>query len=365
MGKIHILTFHNALNYGAVLQCYALYSTINKFKNCDVLNYDGRIKTNRTNTKVLIKSLLLASRERKKRLNFDDFIKKNIVLSDKFETYKDLCEYQWDIEDEFCVGSDQVWNWDFVGTGEAYFLSFVPENLNKFSYAASVGRELVPEHINRMKNYLSTFSGISVRETTTCDTLNRNGIICRQNVDPVFLLSQEQWKKISMPVNNEDTPYVLIYLLQKAPNLLQAAEAYAKKEGIRVVFISTGLKREVEGEYVVHCGPDEFIRYFLKADAVFTNSFHGVSFSILFNKPFFFEFLQNGTKTNNRLRDITEMFQLQEQNIAINKMGKCDIDYEIINSAISSKREEAIFYLSSCIKGEEDRISSEKIIKHL
>lgn len=351
MGRIYILTFHNALNYGAVLQCYALHATLNRIGDCYVIDYDGRITSNKFNFKSLLKKILIFYRTYRKREEFDCFIQRYIKTTSKFETYKELCQYEWGSDDSFCVGSDQVWNWDFVGENEAYFLTFVPEGLNKFSYAASVGQELDLLHIDRIKNIVSSFSGISVREITACEAFNANGVQCCQNIDPVFLLSRKQWEQTSVPVKNEDNPFVLVYLLQKAPNVLKAARDYAKKNNLRIVFISTGVKREIKAEYVVSCGPSEFLRYFLKADAVFTNSFHGVSFSILFNKVFFFEFLQDGTRTNSRLRDITEMFQLQGQNIAYNQAWQCNVDYERVNNIIEKKRSEAIRYLTSCICG--------------
>ena len=363
MGKIHILTFHNALNYGAVLQCYALHTTLNEIGDCDVLDYDGRITSSKFNIKSFVKKILIFYRTCRKRKKFNRFIQKHIKTTTKFDTYKELCEYAWGDDDSFCVGSDQVWNWDFVGENEAYFLMFVPKGLNKFSYAASVGQELDLPHIKKIKKCVKSFSGISVREMTACDALKKNGVSSCQNIDPVFLLSKKQWEEASVPVKNEDKPFVLVYLLQKAPNVLRAAREYAKKKDLRIVFISTGVKREIKAEYVVSCGPSEFLRYFLKADVVFTNSFHGVSFSILFNKVFFFEFLQDGTRTNSRLRDVTEMFQLQGQNIANNQTWQCTINYTSVNNIIEKKRSEAIDYLTSCTCGKKEDDNENK--KHI
>ena len=351
MGKIYLLTFHNALNYGAVLQCYALYKTLSRIGDCAVLDYDGRVRNNELNLKSIAKNIMIAYRTHRKRDKFDAFIKKHINMTSKYKNYKELCDFRWDADDIFCVGSDQVWNWDFVGENEAYLLGFVPDGLKKLSYAASVGQELDLLHIKRIKEYVDTFSGVSVRETTAYDELNQNGVSCCQSIDPVFLLSKSQWEEISVPIKNEGKPFVLVYLLQKAPNVLRAAVEYAKENDLRIVFISTGVKREIDAEYVVTCGPDEFLRYFLRAEAIFTNSFHGVSFSILFNKTFFFEFLQDGSRTNSRLRDIIGMFQLQRQNIAYNRTRDCNIDFEKINNIIKQKRKESINYLTYCISG--------------
>lgn len=352
---IHILTFHRAINYGAVLQCYALFSTISNIKNCDVIDYDGRSKLKKSLTEI-VKSVLVANRMRIKKQKFEEFIGKNINLSRKFNSCKDLQAYPWSEADAFCVGSDQVWNWNLTNEDDTYLLTFAPKGTCKFSYAASIGCELDPEHIRKLRQSLRGFSGISVRETSACSVLQRNGIECHQDIDPVFLLQREQWEQVSTAVPHEDTPYVLVYLLRKAPDLLQAAAAYAKKKHLRVVYISTGVKRDIKAEYAVQCGPDEFIRYFLKADTVFTNSFHGVSFSILFNKLFYFELLRNGPLTNNRLNDIVRIFHLEEQNISCGKMDGTPIDYQGVNAIIAKKREEAISYLTrQVLEGADDR----------
>ncbi len=349
MGRVHILTFHRAINYGAVLQCYALHKTINKMTDCDVIDYSKTIKSNIPSIKSWVKSILVFRRERIKRNKFRSFIDKNIILTDRIDSYDGLCSFPWDKTDIFCVGSDQVWNWDFTKGDKAYFLEFAPAECKKFSYAASIGQDLDDEHIELFKNELADYVGVSIREASACDLLKSNGLSCQHNMDPVFLLSKEEWGSISNSVRDEDSPFVLVYLLQKAPNLLKAASEYAQKCGKRIVFISTGLRKDIKGEYIVKCGPEEFLRYFMMADAVFTNSFHGVSFSILFNKEFYFELLQDGTKTNSRLLNIVEMFGLQKQNIRLNSYNDNTIDYHAINEKITMKRIESITYLKNCI----------------
>ncbi|MDK2937283.1 MAG: hypothetical protein PWP62_2291 [Eubacteriaceae bacterium] len=357
MKKVHILTFHNALNYGGILQCYALYTTINKYNFCDVIDYRSKaiedrykvLRLGRT-PKQFIKSLILANRTKAKRTKFNGFIHKNILTTKRFDFLSELENYGWSSEDIFCVGSDQVWNWEITKDDLAFMCSFVPKYLKKFSYAASVGREIDHEHGDVFKSYLNDFSGISVRESSACEALREFEINCVQSIDPVFLLEKDEWFKVTTSVKNENQPYVLLYLLQKSNKLATTASQYAKDKNLRLVIISTGIKREYNAEYIEKCGPDEFVRYFLKADAVFTNSFHGTSFAILFNRIFYFAYLDDKTNTNSRLKDVIDLFQLQTQNITSQATLNEVIDYEKVNGEIRVKREEAIKYLLHSIQ---------------
>lgn len=362
MKTVHILTFHNALNYGAVLQCVALYKTIHSITECDVINYQshGISKMYKTFSRELsiknnIKGLILAKRTNWKRKTFNEFLKKNINLSKLYSNLNELSNQPWNENDIFCVGSDQVWNLDLIEQDSAYFLSFVPENVVKMSYAASIGKELSDAEITYFQNKLKKFRSISVRETSIQNRLTDIGITCIQNIDPVYLLKKEEWENISTTVPEEDRNYVLIYLLQKSKNFVKKAIDYAEFHQKRIVIISTTVQHKRPGAiYLDNCTPAEFIRYFMKADTIFTNSYHGMAFSIIFNKYFFFEFLENKKKfkTNSRLKDIVKLFNLEKQNSAKYKKVPNDLEirYDYINEIIEKERTRSLQYLEEAIR---------------
>ena len=162
------------------------------------------------------------------------------------------------------------------------------------------------------------------------------------------LLKKEEWVEKAKSVKNES--YILIYLLQKADDFMNEAIKYAKKKGKKIVIISTGLKRQYDAEYVSDCGPEEFLGYFNGADTVFTNSFHGIAFSILLNKNFYYQLQGNNVKTNSRLLDIIKMFNLEQRHI--DNIEKDDfIDYKEVNGVIEEKRKSAIKYIEQQITG--------------
>mgnify|MGYP000990763511 CR=1 FL=1 len=360
MNKVHILTFHNALNYGAILQCYALYTKINEFMSCDVIDYranaiENRYKIFKQNQGLIdfAKSVFMKKRNYIKRKKFLAFIKNNITTTTPFYNFDELKNHNWSSKDIFCVGSDQVWNWELTKNDKAFTLAFAPAFSRKFSYAASIGLKIDSLHGEKIKKMTQNFSGISVRESSAAKSLNEFGILCTRCIDPVFLLDKEDWIKITHPNRNEDIPYVLMYLLQKDPILANSAMEYAKTHHMRLVIMSTGIKKEFDAEYVVDCSPDEFVRYFYKANTIFTNSFHGISFSILFNKKFYFGYQGNAVKTNSRLQDVINIFHLQSQNIAESYPLSQDIDYIYIEKVICSERDRAVEFILENINDKE------------
>lgn len=355
MSKVHILTFHRALNYGAILQCYGLYKTISRISQCDVIDYRAsciekryKIFTSNSSIKGVAKALLTAPVVKKKRKKFDEFLKNNIDVTQIANNQRELKSIWWDKSDSFCVGSDQVWNLDLVNNDTSFLLDFIPHGAKRFSYAASIGSDVKTEWKELFRKYLGTFNGISVRETTAQKQLDKYGITASVEIDPVFLLTKEEWFEKAHKVKSES--YVLVYLLQKADSFMKSAIEYAEKHGKKVIIISTGLKRQYDAEYVSDCSPEEFLGYFMGADMIFTNSFHGIAFSILFNKQFYYQLQGNNVKTNSRLFDIISLFQLETRN-AENINSENVIDYALVNNIIELKRASAIKYLNIQIIG--------------
>ena len=356
MSSVHILTFHRALNYGAILQCYGLYKTVNKIQdNCDVIDYRAKCIENRyrlihkkITLKGFVKATLTLPDVRKKRRKFDDFIRNNIKTTVVINGKDDLNKVPWSKSDCYCVGSDQVWNLDLVEGDTSFLLDFVPHDANKMSYAASIGVRIKPEWKAIFVNNLDEFHSVSVREQTAQEQLKQFKIKASVEIDPVFLLTKEEWEEKAKDVSKES--YILIYLLQKADIFMKEAIKYAQKKGKKIVIISTGLRRQYDAEYVSDCGPEEFLGYFKGADTIFTNSFHGIAFSILLNKNFYYQVQGNNVKTNSRLNDIIKMFNLEQRDID-NIEKDVLIDYKDVNDVIEKKRKTAIEYLERQITG--------------
>ena len=359
MSKVHILTFHNAINYGAVLQCAALYKTIQDKMECDVIDYRSpkielayqalsREKTWKQN----IRGVLVASSMRCKRDKFQAFLAEYVSMTPSFYSMDELRKADWGEQDVFCVVSDQVWNLDLTNQDAVYFFAFTPQQAKRISYAASIGKELPDPEIPYFQEQLKAFDALSVRERMAQERLKEIGIACAQHLDPVYLLMREEWEAMSISVPEEKEPYVLVFLLQKSKGFLKKAIAYAKVQKKKLVVITAiELIKRPGIIYVNRCGPQEFIRYLMKADTIFTNSFHGISLSIILNKMFYFEYLDGKFKTNSRLQDIITLFGLEAQNAGLYEQLPLTsrIDYISVNQRIEKEQKASKAYLMQTI----------------
>ena len=286
MKKIGILTFHNAENYGAVLQAYALKTYIQKnieHSTVDIIDYKSPLielsykyvkplsyfKTKRLRKLIsfLLQFYYLPKKVKIKRV-FTNFRKEWLnAVNNKFAEYNFVI-----------YGSDQIWNPILTDNDLVYF----GKNYNgeKISYAASDGGEL--DLTEDVINNLQQFYKISCREKSLSDKLlkqlNNVSTVC----DPVFLLSKDDWIEKFATKPSIDN-YVLIYKI--------AAIKFAKKFNKKVVQIvySKSIKKLFcfNQKFVSAITPNEFVGYFAYADFVFTTSFHGTAFSIILEKDFY------------------------------------------------------------------------------
>lgn len=305
--KVGIVTFHTALNYGAVLQTYALQAFLKKMNiENEIINYDCPfIKkcyspffiANKNLINSIVRGILFNKKISKKRKNFDLFLKKNIDLSKRYtaidEMKKDANNYKY-----FISGSDQVWSPISANFDEFYFLPFAEDN-QKFSYAASIGSgKLSEEEQSVMKRRLKGFDCISVREESAKELL-KNLVETPDitvNVDPTLLLEKEAWEEVVE--KNKKGKYLLIFNVEKPIYDVEFAKKIAKEKGLKIIYINDRtIIKDKEIEYIEAPTPDEFITLFANADTIVTNSFHGTVFSIIFEKDFFVEF--NNKKNRN------------------------------------------------------------------
>lgn len=355
MKKIGILTFHKSLNYGAVLQTYALKNIIKSFNvNCDIINYQYPVFNK--NFKIfykfhfkyrnIIKHIYFVP---KMKSLFNKFISKFLIDMKPLKK-KNLISLN-DKYDCFIVGSDQIWNGDLIDHDGSFLLDFV-KDVNKINaYAASFGvSNLTDIDKQNYPKLLKRFKNISVREQQGIEIIknliNKEVI---QTLDPIFLLSIEQWKKF---INNkkQEQDMIILYLMNKNLNLISFAKKLAKEKNCKIVILRNTPRKydtSIENIYVT---PEQWIEYIYNARYVITNSFHGLAFSINFNKTFFVDLI-NANKRNSRLESLLDLTNLKGR--LIDNIGTDydkPIDWESVNTIIEKEREQSIEYLKKIVE---------------
>ena len=104
-------------------------------------------------------------------------------------------------------------------------------------------------------------------------------------------------------------------------------------------------------DYIIP-SPTKWLRAFVDAKVVFTDSFHGCVFSIIFNKPFWV--IGNERRGNARFDSLLRMFKLENRRISIDEINNSDlmngIDWEDVNNILAQKREEAFRFLNQALQ---------------
>lgn len=354
--KIGILTFQQAINYGAVLQLYALQKIIQKLgTDPEVINYispklenDYKIIRRNDGLRNLLASIFCAKAFCERKRRFKVFEKKYLNLTNELYSKRDLSRIC-NKYDYLITGSDQVWNYTITDADSTYMLDFVEESNKKISYAASFGVAQIPDKLKVWyKNLLQDFKAISVREKQGQAIINS---LCNKEVsvvlDPTFLLTKEDWTKLNIG-DTKNKKYILVYCLRRSNLLNEFAEKLKAKTGFEIIVLNPRIRNIYDKSSAYSSGPEEFIRLFMNAEYVLTNSFHGTAFSINFNKNFLVDLDINSTvNTNSRLLNILSLLGLEDRiidNIDIEKMYQ-DIDYSKVNTILDEERRKSINYL--------------------
>ncbi|AKA39326.1 polysaccharide pyruvyl transferase family protein [Yersinia ruckeri] len=360
--KIGIITIHNVSNYGAVLQSYALKEIISKRHVVFIIDYDNRHVSKSLDIIRIgydFHSFLGAGKDILRLFprvrvikKFNKFIKENMNLID-FQSNKLNCL------DVLISGSDQIWNPLCVSKNKEiipeYFLSFANDNQKKISYASSCGSYIYNDKEKVIiKQLLSSYSNISVREYETSTYLDcLLGTPVSHVLDPTLLLKKDEWLsklKIKKEEVSENKKYILLYVIKKT-DLLKKVVAKIKKDlGLKVILVNQGLFFDsVVDSHIRDAGPVDFISYVNNASFIITDSFHGTTFSIIFNKPFV---SVSPGKNINRISSLLAKLHLESRIVYdLDEIENItyDIDFDDVNERLNLERKKSIDFIYNSI----------------
>jgi hypothetical protein len=346
MKKIGILTFHRALNYGALLQAYSLQRVlVDNGYDAELVDYRCKFiesyyvplwKKIFISPKRFLAGIIFNGDILRRRDEFEEFTRTDItVSSNKYENLMDLSLIQ-DQYDYFITGSDQVWSPVCAGFDKAYFLDFVVEKSKKKSYAASFGVSLIPEEMKtEYRKLLKNFDRITVREEEGQRLVEQIiGIEPPLVVDPTLLLNKLEWLELCGDTLLSEKDFILVYLITEDSEVLSFAKKLSEKTGKKIIYINDRIIKRFGMDNKSNVSVKEWISYFMKADYVVTNSFHGVAFSVNFNKEFYVRYIP-GAKVNSRISGILSRLNLEARiipdsmDISTKKINYTNIEKDI------------------------------------
>lgn len=354
--KIGIITFHRAHNYGAVLQCYALATTLKELgHDVEVIDYlPTQFKVEYSiypfkhlsffrKITQLLKLLPILDIKIKRSKAFNSFIK-TLPLSK--ESYDETNAKFWEY-DTIIFGSDQIWNPTLTNNKDNVYCGNFPKLGKKFvSYAASTNPKLLrKEYQAYFEGIINRFDSISTREVSLTDYLNElNRGVSQVVLDPVLLLTKDQWKKIAIkPIENH---FLLVYTVPQHPQIIQVANQLAKEKNLQVIEIRPNVHNIRKKNYLQTVSPAEFLGYIMYADYVLTTSFHGTALSVVFERQFLT--LSINEQVDDRAANLLDNLCLSDRLVYPNDYHRGDIDYR--SSSLTQLRNTSIDFLTSSLK---------------
>lgn len=387
--KIGIITFWQSNdNYGQVLQCLALQQyLINLGHKPFLIKYaptgNSPVKKGsiiKRFLKVLLvfpairtykkykekkENLRLAEiiEVKNKKREFDKFRSEHIAATDKvYHSIEELraCPPEADC---YITGSDQVWIMTLANEhNKGYFLDFGPKNVKRVSYAASFSRYDYPkELLPVLKEMLSHFDAISVREESGVEICKAIGIEAKHVVDPTLLMNMDFYKHIASSARIQDSKFAYLYLINiknKDEIYWAKLSKYIAKKGIKPIVTTSsghfpGRELITDVEYVYATIP-EWLSYIDKSEFVATTSFHGLVLSLIHNKNFvYFPLKGHNSQGNTRITSLLSDLDLENKICrSANDVVKCidsKVDWEKVNARLENLIENSRDFIDNAL----------------
>ena len=384
MKRVGLCTCYDNHNYGSMLQALATQIIIiEQGYICEIIRYEKKYtlwfiiksiprlfnpllvsrKLRKIKRDILVKKhpeIMVMHKQRKELLN--SFCKTHFTsLSPVLQGYAHLVDYA-ERYDAVVVGSDQLW----LPSGLAskfYTLMFVPDHVQKVSYATSFGVSKIPFfQIRRTREYLRRINCISVREIRGKEIIEElTGRTAAVAADPTLLLGAVEWEAVFQARTIVEGPYILCYFLGTNIEHRKAVIELGAKTGCKTVslpFMNEFNKVDVDfgDEQLYNIAPGDFINLVRGAQYICTDSFHGTIFSILHHKQFIvFNRYQEGAKysRNSRIDSLCTRLQIEERRYnqdIVTEMQR-EIDYETIDRLVEEFRRESLEFLCNALSG--------------
>lgn len=323
--KIAIITLPLHTNYGGILQAYALQTVLQRMGH-DVQHLQPKVEYLPLHpawqmpfvwVKRLIRKCFLGEWKlpifehphRWMRRYTDVFIHQHIVM-------RSLLDEEWNASlakdyDVFIVGSDQVWRPCYALPIERYFLSFLDDTCSnpRIAYAASFGTENCEFSANQIldcSKLLQKFSFVSVREQSGVEICKQLfGVRASHLLDPTLLLSKDDYLKL---IQNQKPSKgnLMVYVLDETPDIRLFISQIAASEKLVPFNANYSLGNRLG---IPQLPIDNWLRGFVDAKLIITDSFHACVFAIIFNKPFIC--LGNDERGMTRFHSLLDLFGLQ------------------------------------------------------
>lgn len=367
--NIGIFTLPMNKNYGGNLQAYALMQVIEKLgHNAVFVNRKFHHAHAKSSNQLYAKSVGLSPSIANKK-----FLDNNLPLITKpffhsHELKNEIHQYNFDA---LIVGSDQVWRPQYAKEILSdFFFGFLPTDsaIKRLSYAASFGSdkwEYDDDNQAMAVDLIKRFDAVGVREdaaVTMCGTELKSS--ATHVLDPTMLLDSDHYaKKFNLNERRTNDDYLLNYVLDINDDKEIVIKGLSNDLGLDALSVNGKIFERVnalnstDGDQSV----EGWLASFYKAKYIVTDSFHGVAFSILFNKPFLA--YANPARGMARFTSLLNMFGLQDRLVTssaqVTKSSMvAPIPWNLVNQKLNDMRHTSLTFLVDSIGGAKSAIAN-------
>lgn len=403
--KIGLLSTSRQLNYGGILQAFALKEMVQELQP-DVVIETIRIDITHKSEELYGESWAILSRiwnpatikrwvvrffaplamgqHRLRRTRTLRFLKQYLAESKAlYPEPSDL--WKCTLYDLILVGSDQVWRYQSRIHTFCLLSGFKTTPPKRIGYAVSLGWNQLPENlVPHFRECISRFDAISIREPSSVETIR--GLLDDTKpvhfcVDPTLLYGPQRWQAfLKANKTSSESPksgdYAFIYWLHE-PTRLEPIFKGLQAAGFKRIQVAFSWYTRIMGgsipkqiafykrmsrlygvEWRIELGPMEFLEALANASYVVANSFHALMFSILFERPVRCYVKVNPSKPDPmacRLLDFAERYELPEV-VFEGLEGHCDFqpqkhpDFDAFWSRIQPDIDVSYQFLTSALQ---------------
>ena len=283
------------------------------------------------------------------------FVQRNIAC----RRYTSVAEIAPSDYDAYIVGSDQVWrpSYNYQSLQEMYLTFTKDWQVKRIAYSASLGTdqwEFSPSDTAYYAPFVRQFDAISVREQSAIELVEHYfGAKAVHVLDPTLLISRDIYVALAQS-QPKSKGTLMVHILDSTEEKRETADTISKDFHLNPFSVSQQFPEanlSVSVEKRIQPPVEQWLRGFLDAEVVFTDSFHACVFAIIFNKPFIaFCNVERGVS---RFQSLLKMFGL-ERLLVFTKSDYSpslieNVDFEDVNHRLEMWRRTSLSFLKEAL----------------
>lgn len=270
----------------------------------------------------------------------------NYVKHSKYYTESNILEANNEYT-AFVTGSDIVWCNPLEYNSYIYWLLFTNDNKYRFSYAASIGQDYTILQKNVANKYIQLFDAVSVRENQAKNQINKSEREIISVLDPTLLYEREKWNDFCSDRLYSDD-YVFSFVFGDSKLSRNEIRYYAKSNNLKLITLPFMLFDINANDMffgdikLYNVSPQDFVSLIKHAKIIFTDSYHGVIFSLIFHKQF--RVINRIAKYDTRISDLFDKFNIDQEKIR-NIFNDYSVDYTSFEKLLTNYKSVSFEYI--------------------